>query len=71
MILFVRRGGGGVRRLADLGVIPGAVVQVLACHPAGGPIVLQLGGSHVAVGRGLASAIEVVPAEPDDRRGSP
>ncbi len=62
IITLSRRGHGSQSRLADLGLIPGTLVQVLAHHPAGGPVLLKLGESHVAVGRSLAAAIEVTPA---------
>jgi Fe2+ transport system protein FeoA len=53
------RGGWGLqRRLADMGFVPGVNVKVT--HSQGpGPIVVNLRGSRVALGFGVASRIMV------------
>lgn len=52
-------GKGAVRRLWDLGLFPGTKVKVVASHPFHGPILIKVGQSTVAVGRGLAARIPV------------
>lgn len=48
-----------LRYLAGLGLVPGAVVGVLAAEPFGGPLVVQIGDARHAIGRELASTIRV------------
>ncbi|MEO2082482.1 MAG: FeoA family protein [Desulfurobacteriaceae bacterium] len=51
-------GGFGVRnRLAAIGVYPGAVVKVVKSPP--GPIIIEVAGSRMAIGKGMAAKIEV------------
>jgi ferrous iron transport protein A len=51
-------GGAGVRnRLAVIGIYPGAVLKVLKPPP--GPMIVEIGGMRVAVGKGVALKIEV------------
>lgn len=52
-------GRGAEMRLWDLGVVPGTVVQVIAAHPFHGPVLVKVGGTKVAVGRGLAGSVLV------------
>jgi Fe2+ transport system protein FeoA len=47
------------RRLAQLGLLVGAQMQVLKSAPMGGPVLLEVRGSTVAVGRGLARSVTV------------
>ncbi len=47
------------RRLWDLGLIPGIRVKMISCHPFRGPVLIRVGESTVAVGRGLAGTIQV------------
>lgn len=59
--------GRGVRlRLASLGIRPGASLKVLARGP-GGPLLVEVEGCRVALGRGLARRILVLP-EPQGGR---
>lgn len=54
------RGGEGVaRQLADLGVTVGSCVEVLSSN--GGPMVLAVRGSRVALGRGVTRKVMVSP----------
>ncbi|MGZ8411029.1 MAG: FeoA family protein [Hyphomicrobium sp.] len=48
------------RRLSDLGLAPGKRVMVVAGQP-GGPILIAIGVSRVAVGFGMALKVRVVP----------
>jgi ferrous iron transport protein A len=56
-------GGYGLqRRLADLGLIPGACVTVKGgCHP--GPLLIEVRGSRLGLGFGVAQKITVKEAE--------
>ena len=46
-------------RLSDHGILPGTRVKVIAIYPAGGPVLVQAGGSRVALGRRLASSVVI------------
>jgi DtxR family Mn-dependent transcriptional regulator len=50
-----------LRYLAELGMMPGAVVQVIAREPYGGPIALRVGSSAKTIGPELAEEILVEP----------
>jgi DtxR family Mn-dependent transcriptional regulator len=50
-----------LRYLAELGMMPGATVQVIAREPYGGPIALRVGSSSKTIGPELAEAILVEP----------
>jgi ferrous iron transport protein A len=52
-------GGWGMRRrLADMGLIPGAQVMVMnGCHP--GPLLIDIRGSRLGLGFGVAQKIMV------------
>jgi len=47
-------------RLTSLGLTPGVVVQVLQNHGRG-PIIINVRGTHVALGRGEAEKLMVKP----------
>jgi Fe2+ transport system protein FeoA len=47
------------KRLEDMGLTPGAKVTVVKSAPFHGPIELQVRGSRLAVGRGMAERILV------------
>ncbi len=56
------RGGHEIRsRLATLGVLPGVVLQVVVKGPLGGPVLVEVDGSRLAIGRGLARQVLVEP----------
>ena len=59
IISTARTGRGAMRRLWDLGLLPGTRVKNIASHPFKGPILLKAGEATVAVGRNLASRIYV------------
>ena len=52
------------KRLADLGLTPGTKIKVLRKAPLFGPIEIEVRGSELALGRGLASKILVKRYEP-------
>jgi len=56
------RGGRGVSlRLMQLGIVPGASVRVVGRGPFRGPILVEVNGSQVALGPGIARKVLVVP----------
>jgi ferrous iron transport protein A len=59
-IVAVHGGGAIHRRLNDLGLTPGKRVTVVAGQQ-GGPILLAIGASRVAIGFGMALKVRVVP----------
>ena len=53
-------GGEGVeRKLRQLGMNPGEVAYVRRQAPFGGPILVEVNGRTIAVGRGIAEKIQV------------
>jgi len=55
-------GGHTVRhRLTGLGILPGTPLELLSAPPAG-PVLVEVRGSRVAIGRGMAQKILVAPA---------
>lgn len=49
-------GRGFVRRLADMGLMPGKVVEIVSKGP---PIIVRVMDSEIAIGRGIARKILV------------
>jgi ferrous iron transport protein A len=53
-------GGLGLRRhVSQLGIHPGDILTVLRHAAMGGPILIMIHGSQIAIGRGMASQISV------------
>lgn len=53
-------GGKGVDfKLRQLGLTPGQEVKVLRFAPLGGPVMVDVEGRSVALGRGIAARIQV------------
>ena len=59
-VVEVRGGRGLVRRLSELGFTPGAKVKILFSNSPG-PVVIDVRGSRIALGRGLLMRIIVDP----------
>lgn len=58
--IIAYRGGRRVEfKLRQLGLSPGRNVRVLRYAPMGGPIMLDVEGRTVAIGRGIAARVEV------------
>lgn len=56
------QGGHEIRsRLATLGVRPGTVLQVVVRGPLGGPVLVEVDGTRLAIGRGLARKVLLEP----------
>ncbi|WP_456343017.1 FeoA family protein [Thermovibrio sp.] len=56
-ILNITGGHGVKNRLAAIGLFPGAEVKVVKSPP--GPVIVEVAGSRVAVGQGMAKKVEV------------
>ena len=56
-------GFGFRRRLLSLGIYPGERLRVVKSGFFGGPILVEVRGTEVAIGRGAASRVVVEPAE--------
>ncbi len=51
-------GGAGIRnRLASIGIFPGASVKIVKKAP--GPCIVEVSGTRLAIGKGMASKIVV------------
>ena len=61
-VAMVRAGWGLQRRLADMGLTPGVKVSLLSSHKPG-PVVIDVRGSRLALGYGVAHKIMVVAGE--------
>jgi ferrous iron transport protein A len=60
-VVGVRAGWGMQRRLADLGLTPGTEIKMIN-NGRPGPVVLEVRGSRLALGQGVAAKIIVRPA---------
>ncbi|MGF1639785.1 MAG: ferrous iron transport protein A [Rhodospirillales bacterium] len=58
-ILAIDGGAGAARRLSDLGLTLGRRVEIVTRQP-GGPVLVAVGGTRVAVGFGLALKVRVM-----------
>ena len=53
-------GGHGLRRkLRTIGIREGKLVTLVTAQPIGGPIVIDIEGEQVAIGRGMAQKIMI------------
>ncbi len=57
-IVYVRGGMRVMRRLADLGLTPGATIRIVKSMGRG-PILLEVNGSRIALGRGISMKLFV------------
>jgi ferrous iron transport protein A len=60
-VVRIEGGRGLVARLTRLGVVPGAEVKVVSRAPVGGPVLVEVNGAQVALGRGVARKVVVDP----------
>lgn len=58
-VLEILGGGGLIRRLEALGVRPGVRIEKMTGSPFGGPVVVRIGQTRLAVGAGMAGKIIV------------
>ncbi len=47
------------KKFESLGIRRGRKLRKIACQPFGGPVVIEVDGSKISLGRGIASKIEV------------
>ena len=47
------------KRFESMGIRKGRHLRKITCQPFGGPIVIEVDGSKISLGRGIASKIEV------------
>ena len=59
-VVGVRGGWGLQRRLADMGLTPGVRIRLINNQIAG-PVLVELRGARVALGRGVAQKVMVKP----------
>jgi ferrous iron transport protein A len=53
-------GGQGLRRkLRTIGIREGKLVKLVTAQPIGGPIVIDIDGEQIAIGRGMAQKIMI------------
>ena len=53
-------GGVGLEnQLRQMGLLPGDTAKVVRQAPLGGPMLVEIGGRSIALGRGIAAKIEV------------
>jgi len=58
--VVVLLGGFGMQRhLISLGIVPGKIVRKITSQPMGGPIMVEIGGVRIALGRGIARRVIV------------
>ena len=58
-IADIRAGRGLTRRLADMGLVPGTDIRVINSYRPG-PVLLEVRGTRLALGHGMAQKILVV-----------
>lgn len=58
-VVDIEGGLGLKKRLSQMGIHPGDIVTVLRYGPLGGPLVIEVHGFQLAVGREVASKIYV------------
>jgi len=58
-VIGVRAGRGLLRKLADMGLTPGIQMRVINSQMSG-PVLIDLRGSRVALGRGVAQKVMVM-----------
>ena len=59
VITEINGGKGLEHKLRQLGLIPGDRVRILRHAPLGGPLLVEIEGRSIAVGRGIAAKIQV------------
>lgn len=62
-VINIRGGGLILNRLSSLGIRPGQRITKVSAMFMRGPVTVQLGGSQVAIGHGMARRIIVKPDE--------
>ncbi len=55
----IQSGSGLKKRLADIGVVPGARLKLISANTAG-PVIISIKGARIAIGKGVAQRIMVI-----------
>ena len=58
-VIELRGGWGMHRHLSSLGIRPGKVLRKITTQPMGGPIMVEVAGARIAIGRGMAARIVI------------
>ena len=58
IVIDIIGGRGRIRKLMELGIVPGSRVMVIR-NPPYGPIIIKTRGYNLAIGRGLAESVYV------------
>lgn len=59
IVKSIMAGFGAKRRLAQLGLIPGAIIKKKRQAPFHGPVEIEVKGSSLVIGRGIANKVFV------------
>jgi len=59
-VVVLHGGCGFQRRLRSVGIKEGKTVRIVARHPFAGPLVVEVDGKQITIGRGMAQRITVV-----------
>lgn len=55
----ISKGSKAERRMFEMGIMPGVEIELLSSYPFRGPLVFNVGEMQIALGRGMAEAVEV------------
>ncbi len=58
-IMNISKGSKAERRMFEMGIMPGVEIELLSSYPFRGPLVFNVGEMQIALGRGMAEAVEV------------
>jgi DtxR family Mn-dependent transcriptional regulator len=58
-VAFIRSGKQSRKRIQDMGLTPGAFIKMVNAAPFKGPVEVEVRGTSVALGRGLASQVYI------------
>lgn len=58
-VLSILGGRGIEKRMLEMGIVPGTEIALIGKHPFRGPVIFQVGGVRIAVGRKMAESLEV------------
>jgi len=58
-VVALRGGCGFQRRLRSIGLKEGKTVRMVAKHPFAGPLVVEVDGRQITIGRGMSQKITV------------
>ncbi|RKY15824.1 MAG: ferrous iron transport protein A [Planctomycetota bacterium] len=59
VVVAFEGGLGMVRRLEAMGLRRGTPIRLLASQPLGGPVVIEVAGTRIVLGRGIAKRVIV------------